>query len=239
MSVDYAITRRQAQELDRITMEEYGVRGLLLMENAGRACARNAAEMMDGCEGRSVSIFCGKGNNGGDGFVVARHLVNWGAEVTAYLLDSVEEVLERGGDAAVNLEIALKMDIPVEEVPRAGDAAGGVRESSEADLAVDALLGTGITGEVREPFASAVDALNELDVPVMSVDVPTGLDCDNGRPQGCAVRADRTVTFVLNKKGYDREGAEEWTGRIEVAEISVPRALIERKIQQWKAAELQ
>ena len=79
--------------------------------------------------------------------------------------------------------------------------------------------------------------LNDFDVPVMSVDVPTGFDCDTGQPQGDAVRADRTVTFVLNKQGYAREGADEWTGRVEVAEISVPRALIERKVQEWKAAE--
>lgn len=237
MTAHYAITREQAQELDRITMEEYGVRGLILMENAGRACAWNAADMMGGCEGRSAAVFCGKGNNGGDGFVVARHLDNWGAEVSAYLLDTVEETLDRGGDAAVNLQIALNMDIPVEEVPEPDEAADAVRESADADLAVDALLGTGITGEVREPFASAVEALNDLDVPVMSVDVPTGLDCDTGRPQGDAVRADRTVTFVLNKQGYAREGADEWTGRVEVAEISVPRALIERKVQEWKAAD--
>ena len=237
MSVDYAITREQARELDRITMEEYGVRGLILMENAGRACAWNAADMMGGCKRRSASVFCGKGNNGGDGFVVARHLVNWGAEVRAYLLDTVKETLDRGGDPAVNLQIALNMDIPVEEVPEPGEAADAVREAGDADLAVDALLGTGITGEVREPFASAVGALNELDVPVMAVDVPTGLDCDTGRPQGDAVRADRTVTFVLNKQGYTREGADEWTGRVKVAEISVPRALIERKVQEWKAAD--
>jgi NAD(P)H-hydrate epimerase len=237
MTADYAITRDQARELDRITMEEYGVRGLILMENAGRACARCAWDMLDGCRGSTVAVFCGKGNNGGDGFVVARHLANWGADVSTVLVDTAENVLEKGGDAAVNLQIAMNMDIPLVEAPEAENVRETADEIDEPDLAVDALLGTGITGDVRKPFATAVDALNGFDAPVMSVDVPTGLDCDTGEPQGEAVRAERTVTFVLNKRGYTREGAAEWTGDVRVAEISVPRALIERKLREWKSAD--
>ena len=127
------------------------------------------------------------------------------------------------------------MDIPIEAATEENDVRAAVRTRSGADLAVDALLGTGITGEVREPFASAIEPMNNLGSPVLAVDVPSGLDCDTGRPQGCTVRAERTVTFVLNKRGFLEEGAEEYTGEVQVAEISVPRRLIESKVMEWSS----
>jgi NAD(P)H-hydrate epimerase len=218
-------------------MEEYGVRGLILMENAGRACAREAAQMLGTAEGRRVVTFCGSGNNGGDGFVVARHLSNWGAEPRTFLTAETEEVLQKGGDAAVNLEIALNMGIPVEEIHDVEQANGALRQSEGADLVVDALLGTGIDSRIREPYRTLIDGMCELGAPVLSVDVPSGLDCDTGAALGTAVRADRTVTFVLNKRGFTREGAARFTGEVVVAEISVPRGLIEEQVARWQAEE--
>jgi NAD(P)H-hydrate epimerase len=223
-----AATREQIRELDRIAIQDYGIPGLVLMENAGRACARAAADMLDRLDGPDVVVLCGRGNNSGDGFVIARHLANWGAAVEILLLTPAGEVLKGEGEAAVNLRIALNMGIPLHQLEEPDRTAQAIRDRGEADLLVDALLGTGLTGEVREPYRSAIEAVNRCSCPVLAVDVPSGLDCDTGRPLGVAVRADRTVTFALSKVGFTEAGADAYTGRVEVAEISIPRAAIER-----------
>ena len=233
--MDFPVTREQIREIDRRAIEDFGIKGLILMENAGRACAQEAEEMLAGTGGKEVAVFCGPGNNGGDGFVIARHLSNRGAAVHAYLLGSVDRLLRGAGDAAVNLEIVLNMDIPLTETPDPGAAAAAVEQCNAADLIVDAMLGTGLSGQVREPFLSAIGALNRLKRPVLAVDVPSGLDCNTGTPLGAAVRADRTVTFVLSKKGFLQPEAAEYTGRVVVADISVPRRLIEQLVAAWRA----
>lgn len=235
MDVDFLATRRQVRDIDRIAIDAYGVRGLILMENAGRACAREAAEMLGRTEGRQVVVFCGTGNNGGDGFVVARHLENRGCSVRTFLAGRIDDVLRQAGDASVNLEIALNMGIPVGEVNDQTAARRALEESAGAHLIVDALLGTGLEREVAEPHRSLINGINELGVPVLSVDVPSGLDCDTGQPLGVAVRADRTVTFVLGKQGFARPGADRYTGKVRVAEISVPRRVIETQVAQWRS----
>jgi hydroxyethylthiazole kinase-like uncharacterized protein yjeF len=229
----FAVTREQARELDSAAIDQYGVKGLILMENAGRACAEEAAQMLAEAKGQTAAIFCGAGNNGGDGFVIARHLANRGYGVKVFLAASIEDVLKRGGDAAVNLEIALNMDIPVREVQTPPTVANALSEATAADIIVDALLGTGLASPVREPYASLINGINALGKPVLAVDLPSGLDCDTGEPLGAAVRAARTVTFVALKRGFLQPGAAQFIGRVKVAEISVPRKLIERKRALW------
>ena len=221
--------------MDGAAIEGYGVRGLILMENAGRACADEAEAMLCHADGKNVSIFCGPGNNGGDGFVVARHLANRGAQVRSFLLGAADEVLRRGTDASTNLEIALKMGIALEELKTKEGIAAAARGSAGADLIVDAMLGTGLRGAVQPPFTWAIDALNVLGRPILAVDVPSGLDCNTGRPLGTAIRAARTVTFVLNKRGFARPEARPYTGEVKVAEISVPRSLIESMVEGWRS----
>ncbi len=237
MRIDYAATREQVRELDRIAIEQYGMDGLILMENAGRWCARAAERMLGAAEGRTVAVFCGRGNNGGDGFVVARHLVNWGAEVHIVLLAPLGEVLRDDGEAAMNARIAHNMGIPVTEAQDSGTTVTAVEAHAGDDLLIDALLGTGVTGELREPYGSAIKALNRCTSPVLAVDVPSGLDCDTGEPLGAAVRATRTVTFVFSKRGFRQPGAADYTGEVEVAEISIPRTAIEHKLAEWQAEE--
>ncbi len=227
MTAPPAATREQIRRLDRIAIEHYGIPGAILMENAGRACAEAAADMLGGAEGRRVLVVCGKGNNGGDGFVLARHLANRGARVEVLLLARIADVLEADGESALNLRIARRMETPVRELADAEEAQGAIGEMEGCDLVVDALLGTGVSGEVREPFRSAIEAINAQQAPVLAVDVPSGLDCDTGEPLGVAVRADRTVTFAVAKAGFTRSGAEAYTGPVEVAEIGIPRAEIE------------
>ncbi len=232
----FAVNREQIRELDRIAIEEYDVPGVILMENAGRACAEEARRMLEG-EGadRCVAVLCGRGNNGGDGFVVARHLANAGADVTVLLLAGAARVLERGGETAINLRIIRKMGLRIEELETPDAVARAVRAHAGADLLVDALLGTGLSGPVREPFRAAIEALNRHGAPVLAVDIPSGLDCDTGEPLGIAVRAARTVTFAVNKLGLSRPAAGSWAGTVTVAEISIPRVAIMQKLKQWQA----
>ena len=233
-TMDFAATREQARELDRIAIQEYGIDGLILMENAGRACALAGAAMLGSAEGAMVVVLAGRGNNGGDGFVVARHLANWGASVRVLLLASTEETLAGSGETPANLRIILKMAIPVTELASVQEVERALEECADADLLVDALLGTGIRGEVRQPYRSAIEAVNRSGLPVLAIDVPSGLDCDTGQPLGAAVRARVTVTVAVGKLGFTQPGAAAYTGRVEVAEISIPRAAIERKIAEWR-----
>ena len=233
--MQFPATREQIRELDRIAIEEYGVRGLILMENAGRSCAREAAEFLGDVEKSRVVVFCGKGNNGGDGFVVARHLTNWGAEVQTFLINRTEDMLQKTSDAAVNLHIALNMGIPISETPDAETVKEAAEACAGADLIVDAMLGTGIQGEVREPFLTAIESINEVDCPKLAVDVPSGLDCNTGEALGAAVRAERTMTFGLPKRGFENEGAAEFTGEVSVAEISIPRRVVQEMVARWRS----
>jgi NAD(P)H-hydrate epimerase len=147
----------------------------------------------------------------------------------------VGELLAGSGETPANLRIILKMGIPVTVLASARQVERALEECAGSDLLVDALLGTGIRGEVREPYRSAIQAVNRSGLPVLAIDVPSGLDCDTGQPLGEAVRARVTVTMAGGKLGVTRPGADAYTGRVEVAEISIPRAAIERKISDWQS----
>jgi len=227
----FAVTRQQARRIDAVAMEHYGVPGLLLMENAGRECARVAVEMLGEPAGKRVVVLCGNGNNGGDGFVIARHLTNAGADVRVALLADAEKLLARQDDAATNLAILLKSAVPVHEVVLKKEVAAAVKG---ADLIVDALLGTGLHTKVRPPMPSTIEVVNNAAIPVLAVDVPSGLDCDTGEPLGLAVSAERTVTFVFTKTGFLQPNAAPYTGSVTVVPIGVPRIALEHLVKAWQ-----
>lgn len=221
------------KELDRIAIEEYGIPGVVLMENAGMRAADSALRMLYGTSAHSldkkkVVVFCGKGNNGGDGFVVARHLINKGVGCNVYLTAAKADVRS---DARVNLNILLKMGRPVEEITGIDSGPEEVKSKisricSEADLIIDALLGTGISGRVTGPYETAIDLINNSRSPVLAIDTPSGLDVDSGNILGVCVRASRTVTFGLAKKGFYLNTGPEYTGELIIADISLPRDII-------------
>ena len=211
-------TREQIREVDRVAIEDYGMPGVILMENAGRGAVDIALEMLGGKEDAHVAIVCGRGNNGGDGFVIARHLHNRGVSVTVFLLAPREKI---GGDALINLQIAERMGLDVRQAgPAELDLAG-------CDLIIDAMLGTGLAGEVREPFLAAIKAVNAAGRPVLAVDIPSGLDANTGEVLGDCVRATRTATFALPKVGFMRAAGPEMTGDVIVVDIGVPREILE------------
>jgi hydroxyethylthiazole kinase-like uncharacterized protein yjeF len=211
-------TREQIREVDRTAIEEYGMPGVILMENAGRGATEVALEMLAGKENAHAAVVCGRGNNGGDGFVIARHLHNRGVGVTVFLLAPREKI---GGDALINLQIAEKMGLDIR------DAQPTDLDFSGCDLVVDAMLGTGLAGDVREPFLAAIKAVNAAGRPVLAVDIPSGLDADTGEILGDCVRAARTATFALPKVGFTRAAGPEMTGDVTVVDIGVPREILE------------
>ena len=216
-----SLTRAQVREVDRIAIEEYGISGLVLMENAGHNAARIILdELKSGSDpsGASVVVFCGTGNNGGDGFVIARHLVNAGGAVR---IGVSGEPARLTPDAAANHAICQAMGVSIR-------AAADVEFGAE-DVVVDALLGTGFSGQVREPMASLIDRISSTSKRiVIAIDLPSGLDCDSGAAGGSTVRADVTITFVAGKIGFDRGVAGDYVGRVLVADIGAPVCVIER-----------
>lgn len=215
-----ALTREEVRSVDRRAVEEFGMSGLVLMENAGRGCA----DLLLGqhLTGR-VAICCGRGNNGGDGFVIARHLDAAGIDVRVLLLADAAAV---SGDAAVNLRILQRAGIAMRELPDVDRADDLAAELSTCEWVVDALLGTGTSGQIRQPYLSAIESINRSGGRVLAVDLPSGLDCDSGEPLGTCVRAERTATFVAEKQGFANPASRVFTGEVHVIGIGVPRRLL-------------
>jgi len=218
------LTREQVRELDRRAIEEFGIPGILLMENAGRAVADEVCRAADSAGSRRIVIVSGKGNNGGDGYVAARHLSNRGLEPSVFVLARFDEI---SGDAALNLEIIRRMGLDVTEVTTEYGLRRVERMAADAGVLVDALLGTGARGEVRGLIRSAIEIINRSGKPVVAVDLPSGLDANTGAVLGVCVKADVTVTFVAAKAGFSRGDGPQQTGRVAVVEIGVPRRIIE------------
>jgi NAD(P)H-hydrate epimerase len=220
------LTRAQSRRVDQLAVDEYGFSGLVLMENAGRGvadvlCRLGIAD--------PVAICCGRGNNAGDGFVIARHLDLRGYPVRVLLWAEPEELT---GDAAVNFKILRKTEVPI-EVFGAGAATGHDRARlakclEDTAWIVDALLGTGARGAPRPPLDLVIDQLNAAAAPKLAVDVPSGLDCDTGLPAVHAIHAVATCTFVATKVGFSRPEAAACLGQVHVLDIGVSTKLIER-----------
>jgi NAD(P)H-hydrate epimerase len=191
------------------------------MENAGRGAALLLVQL--GIAGRVV-VCAGRGNNGGDGFVMARHLDNLGFAVRVLLCASASEL---AGDAKINFDVLVRSRANVVECGREPDLESLARELTAADWIIDALVGTGSSGALREPAASIVSVINAASRRVLAVDLPSGFDCDTGLAQGACVRALHTATFVARKIGFDRPGARDFTGDVHVIDIGVPRRLLE------------
>lgn len=226
--MDTALTREQIRRVDRLAIEQYGMHGLVLMENAGR----NASSIIHDVYGpdSSVSIVCGVGNNGGDGCVIARHLHNDGWRVRLMVAGDPGRMTDdtRANHAiieAMPIEIAVALDLESQR--------DWIMAIGDDEVIVDALLGTGFAGQVRSPTAELIEVINAAGrKAVVAIDVPSGLDCNTGQPSNATVRADLTITFVAAKVGFSRQGAAEYTGRVEVADIGAPRELLSEVVDE-------
>ena len=217
------VTARQIKNIDKRAIREIGMPGVVLMERAGVAAADEVMDILCRRGGSSVLIFCGKGNNGGDGFVAARELVNNSCEVSVYLFGNRGDVK---GDALTNLIIAENSVIAIDYI---NDEGWFDNVHPEGDVVIDALLGTGISGKVYGIIGKAIELINSLFIPVVSVDVPSGLNSDTGQYEGNCVRAVKTVTMGLKKKGLVVSPGRELAGEVIAADIGFTNDVIERE----------
>ena len=205
-----SISIAQAKAFDRQAQEKYGVSSIVLMENAGRSVAEEALKMLRGR--KRVAVVCGVGNNGGDGFVATRHLLNRGIKVKVYLLGSKAKLKS---DPRTNLNILRKIGLKAISAKSVRDLSG----IKSADLIIDAIFGIGLNSQVREPYLSVIQFLNQTKIPILAVDVSSGLDADTGKPWGAAVKANQTVTFVASKIGFSKADGPRYCGKIVVRDI--------------------
>lgn len=204
------LTRQQVRDVDRIAMEHFAMPGIVLMENAGSNAAAIIMQYISPLD--HVAILCGSGNNGGDGYVIARHLVNHDVDVSLICAKPIDQLT---GDAATNATIAMRMNIPVITLDALTDK----------HIVIDALLGTGFHGDLREHLIPYIKACRNKAM-VFAIDVPSGMDCDTGLGSNVTVKADHTITFVARKVGFDHPDSHHLTGKVHVVDIGVPQGAV-------------
>lgn len=215
-------TAEQMRAIDKRAIEGMGIPSLTLMENAGRGVAEVIREevFLDDCAGKRVTVVCGRGNNGGDGFVVGRYLHEWGAAVEFILLGKPDQLK---GDAAVNYQRAVALRLPVLSV----EAAEKLPELAGNDLLVDAIFGTGFHGPITGVAADVVDVMNEAGVEIVAVDAPSGLESDSGETIRSVINASYTISLACSKYGQWLWPGRTHVGDLAVVDIGIPAAAIE------------
>jgi len=214
------VTVRQIQNLDKIAINQYGVPSLALMENAGRGVACEVIGLLRRKRKRNVCVVCGLGNNAGDGFVIARHLINAGLNVKIFLVGKGSHLKH---DAAVNYRILKKLRHQIVEIGVRHSVL--VREIKRAEIVVDAIFGVGLNREVCDPFRAVIETINQEAKRIVSVDTPSGLDGTTGKIYGICVKADCTVTFSFVKKGFLKKEGLRVTGKVVILDIGIPKKL--------------
>ncbi|MEM8946815.1 MAG: NAD(P)H-hydrate epimerase [Planctomycetota bacterium] len=217
------LSRRQSQAVDRIAIERFGYSGLVLMENAGRGVVEVLLRVDDQLANdahRKVAILCGKGNNAGDGFVIARQLAIQNVDAMVILLRPASEM---SADALANYKLLGHTKTTIVDLSDVDDLPNSLSHAAAgAAWLIDAMLGTGVQGQPREPIATAIRWSNAQPARRLAVDVPSGLDCDTGQPTSATFRADHTCTFVAPKQGFQFAPAPDYVGRVHVVSIGIP-----------------
>lgn len=233
-----SLTVAQVRKIDRLAAEQAEIPSILLMENAAINASAAALDLLNESAGwiartARVAIFCGSGNNGGDGLAIARHLLSWGVAPMLFLTRPIDALR---GDARIMAVAARGVGLRLHTLDDAEAMLNDLTPASPPwDLSVDAILGTGATGEPHGESARAIQLIGrageQFDIPVLAVDVPSGFDARTGRAAETAVFANVTVSFVARKTGFDVVGAERWTGRVVLADIGLPETLIEKWLE--------
>ena len=208
-------------KMDARAINEFGIPGVVLMENAAIQCVRRVQALCPDPDVSRIAILCGRGNNGGDGFVMARHLRRMGYRVYTWAAGKPDEYR---GDAAVNYTILQRCSVPVHQ--GIDDPSRVLQGLSKKDLVVDALLGTGLKRQVNEPFDRLIQCINDCPARVLAVDIPSGISADTGVVMGVAVKADYTVTFALPKRGLLLFPGAQYAGEVTVVDIGIPESLL-------------
>jgi len=221
----YLVTAKEMREMDRQTIEGFGIPGRVLMENAGRGAARIFFENFNCDANKKVGILAGRGNNGGDGFVIARYLLQKGVKVTVYLLSEQSNVK---GDAASNLKLLNLLDIPVFEIPNKKAFSEHKSSLLHQNVFVDAILGTGLKSDVKGYYEGVIEFINNSNKPVFAVDIPSGLNSDTGQPCGSCIHANTTATFAFAKTGHLLFPGVNYTGNLAIVDIGIPSHIVEK-----------
>lgn len=218
------ISCRQMRAIDRRATEQFGIPALLLMENAGIAVARTV-EKFPKIRKTPIVIVCGRGNNGGDGFVAARHLHNRGYRVKVFLVGTTKKMSE---ETRINVTMIEKMKIKITRVSLRRQIPWFAQQLRRSRLIIDALFGIGIRGALDDFYCQLIEQINKSAATVVSIDVPSGLDADTGSVTSISVCAHTTVTMGYAKKGFLKPGAKKFVGRLVIADISLPRQLMKK-----------
>jgi ADP-dependent NAD(P)H-hydrate dehydratase / NAD(P)H-hydrate epimerase len=224
------LNTQQMREADRQTIDDVGLPSIVLMENAGRQAVAAMEAAFEDLATSKVGVLCGRGSNGGDGFVVARTLAQRGIEATVFLLGSVADVR---GDARINLEILGRVGLTVVEVTTAQEWELHFSEISECDIIVDAIVGTGFHGPLTGLLETVVADVNELGVPVVAIDLPTGVSADSHELDGEAIEASMTVTLAAPKIPLILPPADVYGGDLVIADIGIPASVIDELDGPW------
>ena len=212
------ISTKIMQQLDKYAIETLGIPGIVLMENAGFG----AVEVALGILGKNTKVICicGKGNNGGDGFVCARHLIESNIDVEIFIIGNTANLK---GNAKANYEILKKISKKIKILNNKEDFKIAL---SKTDLLIDAIFGIGLSGEVKQPYKDVIDIMNESKKPVLAIDIPSGLDATTGEMLGICIKATKTATFAYPKTGFIKNKGPECTGKVIVVDISIPESAL-------------
>jgi len=225
------VSAEEMRQIDQRAIDKYGIPGLVLMENAGWRVVQVVEQILESVVGKKVTIFAGKGNNGGDAFVVARHLRNMGAQVKILVTCEPTEI---SGDAKVNLEILEKIDLKVYHLLNANSLNIVKVALISTDLVIDGIFGTGFKGVVNKYMGKIFDLINQCEKPIVSIDIPSGVEANTGKVLGPCVKANHTVTMALPKIGLLLEPGASFTGNLYIGDISIPEeAITEQGINRY------
>ena len=219
------VSAETMRELDRMAAVS-GIAALSLMENAGETVSKKAAELLRDLKKAKAAIFCGKGNNGGDGFVAARKLMELGFDVYVYLFGRQNNVKN---EAAINLKSFIRAGGKIQEITSDADIEQ-LKERLDYSLIIDALLGTGFSGPISGSLKKLIELLNSAAIPILAVDVPSGLNSTTGEINPVAIKAKWTITFALSKKGFYEKSGPKQTGELQIINIGFPEELLKRAI---------
>ncbi|NQT89818.1 MAG: NAD(P)H-hydrate epimerase [Candidatus Omnitrophica bacterium] len=213
-----AVTAKEMKRLDREAIDDYGIPGSFLMEKAGRGLAAAVIRQLERSRKKRVVIFCGKGNNGGDGYVCARYLLKCGIDVAIYAVSGTSSVK---GDAALNLKTLKRLKAPLFNIKKVQDVKA-IELALRQVIIVDAIFGIGFKGRPEGIYRQVIELINMAPSYTLSVDLPSGLNATTGIAAGCCVKADETITMGMPKTGFYKKEGPIYVGRISVIDIGLP-----------------
>ncbi|MBN1850353.1 MAG: NAD(P)H-hydrate dehydratase [Deltaproteobacteria bacterium] len=219
------VKAKEIQEMDRFTIQEVGIPGAVLMENAGRGACRLFLEHFDPPESARIMTICGRGNNGGDGYVMARYLHQAGLRIIVVILSKYEKIT---GDARINLDIIRKMGLEIHYADNSDQWQTLYPLLNDSDYIIDGILGTGLNAPVQGLYARIIQDVNTSEKPVMAVDIPSGLNADTGQVMGVAIQADLTATFGFPKLGQFLYPGADLVGRLARVDICIPKMVLDQ-----------